>query len=149
MKRFREFVNLFYMLVYFTTPGMAQSDNYNSAQIGFHFDYFKSNIGAGIEGGYKVNNSYIGLNTLFHFNRKRDVPTFVNMQYGYYVGGFMPFVLGGYYTAGGEAVREKEGKQGMEYGAGLSYQFNDSPVKLSVQISNVKTCYSIGLVKDL
>lgn len=136
------------MLVYFTSPGMAQSDNH--AEIGFHLDYSTQKlIGGGIEVGGTFEKHYIGVNSLVFPSRGRSVcTTFINLKYGYSVNNFTPFIIGGYYTSGGESVRFKEGLNGYEYGGGLSYQFTDSPIKLTAQISNIKTDFSFSLVRE-
>lgn len=122
--------------------------SFAQAEIGFHLDYSaKYHSGGGIEGGAWINNSYVGANTQIYFSRNESVPASINLKYGYFINGFIPFVVGGYYSCGKEAVESKAGTKGYEYGAGLSYQFKDSPIKLSIQQTNINTNFSISLVR--
>lgn len=50
-----------------------------------HLDYsVKHHVpGGGFDAGYNIGNSYVGINTHVLFTNKRDVPVYVNLQYGY------------------------------------------------------------------
>lgn len=111
-----------------------------------HLDYsLKYQTGGGFDIGTKIQRSYIGVNTLVFFTRKRDVPAFINLQYGYHIGRFQPFISYGFYTAGTEAVKEHEGTQGFTPGAGLAYFFRFVPLKISSGIMGKNVFFSISV----
>jgi len=121
-----------------------------SQQVGFHFDYAdRYHLGAGIEGGVFKCDSYFGANTQIYFSRQRNYVVTMDAKYGYRIGDVIPFVCAGYYTSGGEAVKAGEGISGIELGGGISYQFRDSPLKISLQLTNVSNNISFALVRDL
>lgn len=105
--------------------------------------------GLGFFGGYKSGNNYIGADTHFYFGHLRNVPVIVNLEYGYSIGQIQPFIVGGFYTCGGEAVKENEGKQGLLYGGGISYYPAYLPVKIQAEITTENSYLSIGFYKNL
>lgn len=112
--------------------------------VAMHIDYsLKYHSGGGIDAGYNLNRSYVGVNTAIHFTRQRDVPVYVNLQYGYTIGKLMPFASYGYYTAGGEAVHNHEGAQGFAMGGGLSY-FPTPQLKISTGIIGSNVFFSLA-----
>lgn len=106
-------------------------------------------LGAGFFGGYKAGNNYIGADTHIFFKRARNVPVIANLEYGYSIGQLQPFIIGGFYTCGGEAVKENEGKQGFLYGGGISYLPDYLPIKIQLGYINENSYLSIGYYKNL
>lgn len=140
------------ILLMWTTTGNAQYLQPESFGIfGVKAEYsptFKT-AGAGFFGGFKDGNSYFGGDTHIYFGRIRNVPVMANIEYGYSIGQIQPFIIGGFYTCGGEAAKENEGKQGLLYGGGISYLLKSIPIKFQAGINNVNTFFSIGFYRNL
>lgn len=114
---------------------------------GVQAGYSKYKTGAGFFTGTNLGNSYVGINTHVRFTRTRNIPVGVNLEYGYSVGRLQPFIMAGYETTGGEAVKMREGKQGMIYGGGISYLINQ--FKIQAGILNNNEFISVGYFKNL
>jgi len=124
--------------------------SFSFGQIGFHVEYSnKYKAGGGIDIGHNFNNVYIGATAHLYFTNKRDVPTEADLVAGYTIGQFQPFISGGYYSCGKEAVSEREGTRGINVGGGLAYQFRDSPVRLSAGVTGNNIFLTVGLFKIL
>lgn len=118
---------------------------------GFHLEYSAKyhKTGGGFDGGYRFGNNYFGADTHIYFTNQRNVPVEVGLHYGYNIGSFQPFITTGYYTCGGEAVREKEGIQGFNVGGGISYKLRNSPLKFTTGTTGNNIYLSVGLIKEL
>lgn len=124
--------------------------SFSFGQIGFHVEYSnKYKTGGGIDIGHNFNNVYVGATAHLYFTNKRDVPTEADLVAGYNIGQFQPFISGGYYSCGKEAVSEGEGTRGINVGGGLAYQFRDSPVRLSAGVTGNNIFLTVGLFKNL
>ena len=124
--------------------------SFSFGQIGFHVEYSnKYKAGGGIDIGHNFNNVYIGTTAHLYFTNKRNVPTEADLIAGYNIGQFQPFISGGYYSCGKEAVSEGEGTRGINVGGGLAYQFRDSPVRLSAGVTGNNIFLTVGLFKIL
>lgn len=123
---------------------------FSNAQIGFHTEYSnKYKAGCGIDIGHNFNNVYIGATAHLYFTNKRNVPTEADLVAGYNIGQFQPFISGGYYSCGKEAVSEGEGTRGINVGGGLAYQFKESPVRLSAGVTGNNIFLTVGLFKNI
>ena len=101
--------------------------------------------GAGIFGGYQFGNSYAGIDTHFYMGRVRKIPSTINLEYGYTIGKFQPFISCGFYTCGGEAQREGEGVQGFEYGGGINYNISNH-LKIGAAITQTNSLITIKIL---
>lgn len=128
------------------------------AQAEYNAKYQKP--GAGLFGGYKFNNNYLGLNTHILFGRQRDVPQAIALEYGYSIGNFQPYISYQYFTCGNEAVNVNEGARGFDWGGGISYYPRTVRFKFSLGVNGVKnfrqlkdftsySYFSIGYYKNL
>lgn len=114
------------------------------AQAGYAAKYHSA-VG-GFFGGYRLNNNYIGLNANIPFTNKRSVPTArAGIVYGYNIGQIQPYISGGYYSCGKEAISEGEGTAGFDFGAGISYYPESLPIKFSVGLNGLD---KLSQVKD-
>jgi hypothetical protein len=135
--------SLFFLIILFISTVAA----FSQPVISPHLDYsLKYQSGGGFDAGVKIQRSYVGVNTLVFFTTKRDVPAFINLQYGYSIGRFQPFISYGFYTAGTEAVKEHEGTRGFAPGGGLAYFFRYVPLKISSGITNNNFFFSISAI---
>lgn len=111
-------------------------------------------------GGYRFNNHYIGLETHLAIGNNRSTPQGISGIYGYNIGSFQPYISYGFYTCGGEAIKEGEGTQGFNGGFGLSYFPQSIGFRFSIgldgleSISNLKNykhygIFSIGYYRAL
>jgi hypothetical protein len=135
--------SLFFLMILFISTVAA----FSQPVISPHLDYsLKYQSGGGFDAGVKIQRSYVGVNTLVFFTTKRDVPAFINLQYGYSIGRFQPFISYGFYTTGTEAVKEHEGTRGFAPGGGLAYFFRYVPLKISSGITNNNFFFSISAI---
>lgn len=130
--------SLFFLILLFVSI-----NSFGQCVIGVQTEYSKYKLGAGFFGGTNIGNSYVGLNTHVRFTNARNIPTGINAEYGYSIGKFQPFIMLGYETTGGEAVKENEGKQGAIYGGGISLLIKN--VKIQAGILNNNEFVSVGI----
>jgi hypothetical protein len=136
-------------LIIWAVSAKCQSEDFGIFGAKIEYSPTFNKPGTGFFGGYKTGNNYIGADTHIYFGHLRDVPVIVNIEYGYSIGEFQPFISVGYYTTGGEAIKENEGKQGFLYGGGISYLPVKIPIKIQVGLNSVNTFFSIGWYRNL
>lgn len=122
---------------------ISQSCNSQSKnELYLHADYKEF---GGVGYARNIGSFYEGSNVYLNPFRGRGNPEFTGqLESGFIIWQVVPFICAGFYTCGGEAKREGEGKQGYYYGGGISGYYralkvqteylNDKTVKISFGI---------------
>lgn len=103
---------------------------------------------AGAAYGKNINKVYSGINVYVDPFRGRNRPEFTGSAE---VGGivarqFVLFATGAFYTCGGEAKREGEGKQGFTYGVGVAgyYKHFKGQAEITTHMARISIGYFWG-----
>jgi len=129
----------------------AQDEPQSFGIFGAHVEYsaIYNQPGVGFFGGKRFGRNYLGLNSHCYLKSTVSIPIAVNAEYGFSFHAFQPYVLVGYHTTGGQAVKTNEGKQGVLYGGGISYYPVQTRLKIQVGITSINKFISVGYYRNL